>query len=100
MLVEIGPVPADSARAYVALCRERLPALGADRRLDATLTSDVRARFDELLDAWESAATDDVFLWSADVDPDVVEHVFFASVNLPPANAPPSQRQEWHLALI
>ncbi len=29
-----------------------------------------------------------------------VEHVFFASVNLPPANAPPSQRQEWHLALI
>lgn len=78
MLVEIGPVPADSARAYVALCRERLPALGADRRLDATLTPDVRARFDELLDAWESAATDDVFLWSADVDPDVVEHVFFA----------------------
>ena len=79
MLIDIGPVPASSAKAYVALCRERLPALGEDEILDAILTPYVREQFGAFLDDWERAADKgEVFHWTAELDPEMVEHVFFA----------------------
>lgn len=76
-MVQIGPVPADSAVAYCELCRDRLARLVDDPALEAILTEDVQAQFGDLLDQWETAAHHDPFVWSAEFAPETVEHTFF-----------------------
>jgi hypothetical protein len=78
--VEIGPVPAESALEYVKLAREQLALLGQDPGdLAATLTPFVLEKFEDWVDEWEAAArSGEKFHWSADLDPEVIEHTFYA----------------------
>jgi len=80
VLIEIGPVPADSALEYVRLARVQLAALHDDPGdLQATLTPYVLDMFDQWVDEWESGAqADDPFSWRIDLDPEVIEHTFYA----------------------
>ena len=72
-------MPSESAEAYLELCRERLPALGQDAALDEVLTPYVRAQFMWFLVEWGQAAQEgETFHWRSDVDPEMVEHVFYA----------------------
>jgi len=84
MLVELGPVPSSSAIAYVAFCRERLAELEADPDvLATTLTPDLVARFQRLLDLWmDIAETGPVFSWELEVDVESVEYDFVAFVRV------------------
>jgi hypothetical protein len=71
--VELGPIPADSARAWIAYAREIL----AQRRAhDAeTLPDDVRAGFEAYLSEWEAAISGPELRWEAEVDPELVEYL-------------------------
>jgi hypothetical protein len=84
MLVEIGPVPSQSALAYVAFCRERLAEVAADPGdLALTLTPDLLASFRALLDSWERIArADPVFVWSFETEVANVEYQFVAFVRI------------------
>lgn len=84
MLVEVGPVPSESAIAYVAFCRERLAEVVADPGdLAGTLTPDVVALFEGLLDHWEAIArSGPVFDWSEDLPVEAVEYHFVAFVRV------------------
>ncbi|MCX7620524.1 MAG: hypothetical protein N2037_06730 [Acidimicrobiales bacterium] len=79
MQVTIGPAPSDSALAYIDLCRRRLAELQGEPTLRGVLTPFVVAEFTRLLDQWEQTAHDgDPFVWEAEIDTEVVEHVFYA----------------------
>jgi hypothetical protein len=84
MLVELGPVPSSSAIAYVAFCRERLAELQADPdQVAPTLTPELVARFQGLLDLWEEIAeSGPVFSWELEVDVEEVEYDFVAFVRV------------------
>lgn len=82
--MEIGPVPSQSALAYVAFCRDRLAEVAADPGdLAATLTPELLEAFRLGLDSWEQTAqTGPVFLWSLDMDVAQVEYQFVAFVRI------------------
>ncbi|MGE3620293.1 MAG: hypothetical protein AB7L84_07515 [Acidimicrobiia bacterium] len=74
MLIEVGPVPSRSVRAWVGYART---VIEQRRAHDAeTLPEEIRREFERYLDAWERAAgRDDPVRWSAEVDPAVVEYL-------------------------
>jgi hypothetical protein len=78
--IEIGPVPADSVLEYVKLAREQLDRLRADPgELEPALTPFVLERFTTWVDEWEAEAKrHEKFQWATDVEPEVVEHTFYA----------------------
>ena len=80
MHVEIGPVPAASAKAYLRFCRDMLASLVADPGpVGSTLSPQVCASFETYLTEWEAVAEKGpVFTWSSDEDVEHVEHVFVA----------------------
>lgn len=84
MLVEIGPVPSQSALAYVAFCRGRLAEVAADPGdLAATLTPELREALDLVLDDWERVArADPIFFWAQDSEVAQVEYRFVAFVRI------------------
>jgi hypothetical protein len=84
MLVEIGPVPSQSALAYVAFCRDRLAEVVADPGdLASALTPELLASFAAGLESWELVArTGPVFLWSLDIEVAQVEYQFVAFVRI------------------
>ena len=84
MLLEVGPVPSESAAAYVAFCRERLAEVVADPGdLVATLTPDVAERFTVMLDVWQQIAeAGPVFNWEQDIDVEALEYAFVAFVRV------------------
>ncbi len=71
--VEVGPVPARSARTWIPYAREVI----RHRRAHdpETLPEDVRDGFLFFLDRWEAAAGGEELRWSADVDPGTVEYL-------------------------
>ncbi len=73
-------MPAASALEYVRLAREQLSVLREDPGdLSTTLTPFVLDRFDAWVNEWEQAAADGgKFVWSAELDPEIVEHTFYA----------------------
>lgn len=78
--MEIGPVPSASVLEYVRLAREQLNAARHDHgELSSALNPFVMEHFARWLDSWEaSALAGPTFSWSEDVDPEVVEHAFYA----------------------
>ena len=84
MFVEIGPVPSESALAYVAFCRARLAEVAADPGdLASTLTPDLLETLRQGLDDWERLARKrPVFLWSQDIEVEQVEYRFVAFVRI------------------
>ena len=73
MRVEIGPVPSDSARAWIGYARETVELLRADpgevppRALD---------RFVGYLDEWEVPATQsDTFRWTSELSVEMLEYL-------------------------
>jgi hypothetical protein len=84
MLVEIGPVPSESALAYVKFCRNRLAEVAADPGdLAAMLTPELLAELRVGLDSWEQVAqAGPVFVWSQDMDLAQVEYQFVAFVRI------------------
>lgn len=80
MRVEVGPVPAESVMEYVRLARQQLEDLRSrPGDLEPTLTPFVLERFDGWVDEWEGLASGGGSVtWEAEVDPDVVEHTFYA----------------------
>jgi hypothetical protein len=76
MRVEIGPVEASSARAWIAFAREVL----AQRRAhDAeTLPDDVRDGFEGYLAEWEAAARGEQLRWESEVDVELLEYLVHA----------------------
>ncbi len=73
-------MPAESALEYVRLAREQLVVLREQPGdLAPTLTPYVLDQFSGWVDEWEAAALDaDPFSWSAELDPEVIEHTFYA----------------------
>jgi hypothetical protein len=71
--VELGPVSAASARAWIDFAR----AVIATRRPhdNETLPEDLRRGFAAYLDDWEAAAQGEEMRWEADVDPELVEYL-------------------------
>lgn len=74
MQVDLGPIEASSARAWLGYAQEVLARL----RAEAVVPEDVAVRFEEFLDAWTEAAADDPFRWSAAIDADLVEYLLNA----------------------
>lgn len=77
MRVEIGPVEASSARAWIAFARD---VLSPRRAHDAeTLPDDVRAGFEAYLAEWEAAAArSDQLRWESEVDVELLEYLVHA----------------------
>ena len=75
--IELGPVPASSARAWIDNGRSVLAGVRrAGPRLPVELPEDVGKAFDDYLDQWEDVARrDEVFTWSADIDDEHVRHL-------------------------
>lgn len=65
--------------AYIDLCHRRLAELEKAPELSGVLTPFVVSEFTRLLDQWEQAARlRDPFWWEAEIETEVVEHVFHA----------------------
>jgi hypothetical protein len=76
MRVEIGPVEASSARAWIAFARD---VIGQRRAHDAqTLPGDVRAGFEAYLSEWEDAIEGDEVRWESEVDVELLEYLVHA----------------------
>jgi CheY-like chemotaxis protein len=77
MRLEVGPIDAGSARAWIANARAVLAGVRrAGDRLPLDLPPEVGEAFDRYLDQWEEAARDrDVFLWADDIDTEQVRHL-------------------------
>ena len=77
MEVRVGPVSAGSVRLWVAYARTVLgQALAASRERPASLTPDVVESFESFLDQWDDlAATGAEFVWEADLDTELIEHL-------------------------
>jgi len=71
--VKVGPLPAESARAFLPYARAVLDAISSGR-VDAgvRVDGDVVAAFDDYLIAWTEAAADDPFVWEDEADRDLV----------------------------
>jgi hypothetical protein len=77
MQVQIGPLPIDSARAWLAYAKD---VVGAMIR---QLPIQVAASFSAYLEEWgEAAAEGDVFLWEGKAEPEEVEYLLHAWFNL------------------
>lgn len=73
-LVTIGPVPAASARAWIASARETIATVG--RRPDLGVPPDVVAAFAGYIDDWAALADGgETFLWTGSLDPGMVRHL-------------------------
>jgi hypothetical protein len=71
--IEVGPVPSESARVWIAYARE---VLATRRAHDAeTLPEDLVAGFDGYLTQWEKAARGAELRWESEVDPELVEYL-------------------------
>ncbi len=76
MLIEIGPVSRASALAWLEYGTY---AIGELRRLQpATIASGAIDAFEELIVAWQRAATEDPFHWTTDEPPERVEYLMRA----------------------
>jgi hypothetical protein len=75
--VHVGPIPSDSASAWIAFARSVL-----DDGFDTgppDLSPEVRTGFLGFLDEWEAvAAAGPTFLWDTDVDPEQIEFLALA----------------------
>src|SRR4051794_19521345 len=80
MHVEIGPVPAESAEAWIGYARKVLDgARFSGRKLDAGVPQEVAQSFRQYLDAWLSIADrGGDFKWADEVDPAQVEYLVHA----------------------
>lgn len=81
--VQVGPLPATSARAFLPYARSVLDAI-ASGRVDAgvTLDPDIGAAFDVYLARWERAAEHDPFVWEEEIDRDLVGRLATAWLEL------------------
>ena len=69
----VGPAPAGSARTWAAASRRTLATI--KERPDLAVPAGVLATFEEYLDQWEPEMTGDVFLWTGEVDAELLRHV-------------------------
>jgi hypothetical protein len=94
--VELGPVPADSARAWIGYARE---VLATRRAHDAeTLPDDVRAGFEAYLAEWETAIRGQELRWEADVDSELVEYLVHGFYRVATRLAEESERRGGRLS--
>lgn len=77
MHVHVGPLPSETASAWIAFARSVLDdGLGAET---PDLSPEVRAGFAAFLGEWETVArASPTFLWETDVDPEQVEFLALA----------------------
>jgi hypothetical protein len=75
--VALGPLPSESARAWLAYARH---VVVTPRAHDAeTLNDEIRHAFESYLTEWDKAAADDpVFRWETEVDGELVEYLVHA----------------------
>ena len=75
MRVVIGPVPAESAKLWLAYARQVVDDLSDIAPGASCATPEVRDIFEGYLSAWEDAASrGSTFLWSSDVPAEQVEY--------------------------
>jgi hypothetical protein len=74
--VTVGPLPADSARSWLAYATD---IIAANMR---QLPIQVAAQFSAYLQEWGEAAHGDVFLWEGKAEPEEVEYLLHAWFNL------------------
>src|SRR3954464_2235462 len=76
MHVELGPLPSDSAKAWLGYAREALVKRAHDAE---TLPDEVREGFERYLNEWEKAASaGPTFRWETEVDGELVEYLVHA----------------------
>lgn len=85
MHVQVGPLPAASARAWIAYATD---VVAANMR---SLPIQVAAQFSAYLQEWSDAAKGDVFVWEGKAEPEEVEYLLHAWFKL--AHAVRSERQ-------
>jgi hypothetical protein len=74
--VQVGPVPAASARVWLAYAKS---VVGEMMR---SLPIQVAAEFSAYLEEWSSAAQGEQFVWEGTADPEQVEYLLHAWFNL------------------
>jgi hypothetical protein len=74
--VQIGPLPADAARVWLAYATD---VVGAALK---QLPIQVAAQFSAYLQDWSEAATGDIFVWEGKAEPEEVEYLLHAWFNL------------------
>jgi hypothetical protein len=117
--VQLGPLPAEGVRLWLAYARVVLDRLEAKLAGDEppalpggvpTVPPDLVDTFSHFLDEWEAAARGDTFTWSDEVDPEqarYLAHFYFALVSLLADEAQargfpvaPPEGDEFYLALV
>ena len=97
MHVELGPLPAQSARAWLAYATGVLDEVdrggGRIGNRTVTVTPDVLEAFRTYVGAWTVAAEDEPFRWAGDADPEVVEYLLHAWFKLAAALAERTARK-------
>jgi len=93
--VQIGPLPADSARAWL----DYAGAVVADNMRQ--LPIQVAAHFSAYLSEWTEAAQGDVFVWEGKAEPEEVEYLLHAWFNLAQSVEPgPEAGQVFYNGLV
>ena len=69
----VGPASSSSARIWAAAARRSLATIKG--RPDLAVPAEVIEAFENYLDLWESAMSDDIFLWTGEVDPGRLRHL-------------------------
>jgi hypothetical protein len=80
MRVEVGPVPSESAIAWISYARAVLSGFGLRGvKVEAEAGPEVVAAFRGYLDEWEQTAAEDaVFKWTTDLDAEHVQYLVHA----------------------
>lgn len=98
--MQIGPVKSSGVLAWVAHARGVLAEMRAGRGpAGPALAPGVVDAFERFLDEWQrTAAHDDEFVWSADVDPEQVEFLAHAFYNIAQELATAAEARGYPLA--
>lgn len=76
MQVQVGPLPADSARVWLDYAK------GVVAESMRALPIQVAAQFSAYLEDWSAAAGGDVFVWEGKAEPEEIEYLLHAWFNL------------------
>ncbi len=108
MLIEIGPVSQASALAWLDYGTYAVTELRRAR--PSSIAASAIDGFEELIDAWRSAATQDPFHWTTDETPERVEYLmkalYMAGLEIEDGTATrglklrPAAADEFHIVLV